>query len=122
MKLTDITPVLLTFNEADNLERTLQGLNWAERIVLVDSGSTDNTRAIADDFEQVHWLSRPFDDFASQRNFGLQSVNTPWVLSLDADHQLSPALAAEIAELEAEYHQAFFATFRYCIWRQPLCC
>ncbi|MEM6573494.1 MAG: glycosyltransferase, partial [Pseudomonadota bacterium] len=47
MKLSDVTPLLLTFNEEANLDRTLGALAWASRIVLVDSGSTDGTLDIA---------------------------------------------------------------------------
>ncbi|MFK7955085.1 MAG: glycosyltransferase family 2 protein [Lysobacterales bacterium] len=122
MKLTDITPVLLTFNEADNLQRTLEGLKWAQQIIIVDSGSTDDTRRIAEAFPQVRWLTRAFDDFASQRNFGLDAVNTAWVLSLDADHHLSAELVSELASLDDQHCQAFFAAFKYQIWQQSVRC
>ena len=64
--LSDITPVILTYNEEPNLGRTLESLRWAPRVVVVDSGSTDATRAIAERFSNVAWFERRFDDFARQ--------------------------------------------------------
>ena len=55
--LNEITPVLLTFNEAANIGRTLSCLTWAKDIVIVDSGSTDETISIVARFPQVRVLS-----------------------------------------------------------------
>lgn len=122
MNLSDITPMLLTFNEEANLERTLDALGWAARIVLVDSGSSDLTLEIAGRNPVVDVVARPFDNFAAQRNFGLQAVATPWTLALDADHRVSPELAAELAALDPGSHHAFEAPFRYYVWGKPLRC
>lgn len=94
-----VTPLLITWNEEANLERTLAALNWARRIVMIDSGSTDRTLAIAADNPRVSVIYRPFDDFASQCQFGLTQIETEWVLSLDADYELSPNMVAELATL-----------------------
>lgn len=109
-----ITPLILTYDEAPNLRRTLGKLAWARRIVVVDSGSTDGTREIAQSFPQVQLIERPFDDFASQCNFGLTQIATPWVLSLDADYELSHALVAELIALRPEpYICGYRARFIY---------
>src|SRR5437764_327934 len=76
-----------TYNEAPNIGRTLGRLHWAKRIVVVDSMSTDETCQIAKKQAGVAVLQRPFDNHASQWNYGLAQVTTEWVLSLDADYQ-----------------------------------
>ncbi|MEM1088973.1 MAG: glycosyltransferase family 2 protein [Pseudomonadota bacterium] len=122
MKLSDVTPLLLTFNEEANLDRTLGALAWASRIVLVDSGSTDGTLDIAQRHSAVDVLERPFDNFAAQRNFGLDAVETPWTLSLDADHRVGETLATELEGLEPGDRQAFTARFQFYVWGQPVRC
>ncbi len=122
MKLSDVTPLLLTFNEEANLDRTLSALTWASRIVLVDSGSSDSTLDIARRYPAVEILERPFDNFAAQRNFGLEAVGTPWTLSLDADHRVDATLAAELEALEHGDKLAFAARFQFYVWGQPLRC
>ena len=87
--LSDVTPLILTFNEAPNLWRTLEKLAWARQALIVDSFSTDETLDIARKFPQVRIVQREFDTFAGQCNFGLQKIDTEWVLSLDADYVLS---------------------------------
>lgn len=98
--LDSITPLLLTFNEAPNIARTLAKLAWAKRIIVVDSGSTDATLEILAQHPQVEVHSRAFDSFANQCNFGLAQIASEWVLSLDADYELSDALVAEIRALQ----------------------
>jgi glycosyltransferase involved in cell wall biosynthesis len=99
--LDQITPLLITYDEAPNIARTVGKLSWAKRIVVIDSGSTDATLDLLRNFPQVDVIGHPFSDFASQCNFGLTQVATPWVLSLDADYELSDALVEEIAALRA---------------------
>src|SRR6202011_4432976 len=89
----------LTFNEASNIERILAKLAWAHRIVVIDSGSTDETLDILKSFPQVDVIDRPFTEFAGQCNFGLTQIKTSWVLSLDADYELSDALISELQSL-----------------------
>jgi len=97
--LDQITPLLITYDEAPNIARTVGKLSWAKRIVVIDSGSTDETLDILRGFPQVDVFQRSFSDFASQCNFGLTQIATPWVLSLDADYELSDGLVEEIAAL-----------------------
>jgi glycosyltransferase involved in cell wall biosynthesis len=94
-----ITPLIITHNEAPNIRRTLDKLKWARRIVLVDSGSTDETIEIAQSYPQVEVLRHRFVDFASQCNYGISQITTPWVLSLDADYELSDELVTELKSL-----------------------
>ena len=112
-----ITPVVLTFNEAPNIARTLEPLEVFPKVIVVDSGSTDETLEIARGFANVSILKRPFDDHCSQWNFGLDACDTPWVLSLDADYVLEPELVSEITKLDlgTQTHRAYAVRFRYCI-------
>jgi len=94
-----ITPLVITYNEAPNIARTLDRLTWAKRIVVIDSGSTDETLNIIRSFPQAQAIHRKFDDCASQWNFGNDQVQSEWVLSLHADYELSEELVAELAHL-----------------------
>jgi glycosyltransferase involved in cell wall biosynthesis len=119
--LNNITPVILTYNEAPNIERSLQKLTWASRIVIVDSYSTDNTVDIVTAFPQVEIFQRSFDDHTSQWNHGLVQVKTDWALSLDADYVLTDALIRELANLSVSSEiDGYFASFQYCVFGRPL--
>lgn len=119
--IQNITPLIVTLNEAPNIQRTLDKLMWARRIVVIDSGSTDATLDILRSYPKVVVISRPFDDFANQCNFGLEQVQTSWVLSLDADYELSAELVEELAKLHADEATAGFrAQFVYRIFGRPL--
>ena len=117
----ETTVMILTYNEAPNIGRTLEKLFWARRVLVVDSFSTDETLAVAKRFPNVDVIQRRFDSFASQCNFGLAHIRSEWVLSLDADYVLSDELCNEIANLSPNDEvQGFRAKFRYCVWGKPL--
>lgn len=116
-----ITPLLITFNEAPNIARTLDKLGWARRIVVVDSGSSDGTLEILARYPQVALFTRVFDNFADQCNFGLAQVQTEWALSLDADYELSDSLVQELSSVgEEEDAAGYRASFIYRIHGRPL--
>ena len=99
MNLSDITPLVLTFNEEANIGRCLGWLRWAERVVVIDSGSTDNTVALCREFPNVEIIERAFDNHTAQWNFGLDQITTNWVLTLDADYMLTDDFVAELRDL-----------------------
>ena len=116
--LADITPVILTFNEAPNIGRTLSRLAWARDIVVVDSGSSDDTLSILGSFAKVRLFSRAFDSHAGQWRYATleTGIATPWILRLDADYQLSDALIEELKALDpASPASAYRIAFDYAI-------
>jgi glycosyltransferase involved in cell wall biosynthesis len=119
--LDDITPMVLTFNEVDNIARSIAKLQWASRILIIDSGSTDGTLDVLAAYPQVEIIARPFASFADQCNFGLTLLRTRWALSLDADYRLSDELVRELGELDGRERVAgYSASFAYCIQGRPL--
>ena len=122
--LKNITPLILTFNEAPNIARTLQRLSWADDVVIVDSCSTDDTRLVAKrQHPGVRIFDRPFTTLAEQWTFGLREtdIKTEWVLALDADYVLTEALISELQQLTpADDVNGFRASFTYCVHGRPL--
>jgi glycosyltransferase involved in cell wall biosynthesis len=119
--IDNVTPLIITFNEAANIRRTLDKLTWARRIVVIDSGSTDETVTILKTYSQVEVFHHCFRDFASQCNFGVSQIATPWVLSLDADYELSDELVKELGLLSPVKETAGYqAQFIYRIYGRPL--
>jgi len=121
--LDQITPVILTCNEEANIDRALERLSWAERIVVVDSYSVDSTLDIASSFSGVEIFQRPFTSHAEQWNFAIEetSIQTRWILALDADYVLTSQLITELRQLEPEPGIAGYSvSFQYCIFGSPL--
>ena len=123
--LEQITPLILTYNEAPNIGRTLEALRWARDIVVVDSFSDDATLEIAASFPQVRVVQRAFDCHRNQWEFGVREtgITTPWVLALDADYVTTSDLANELKKLNPnETTAGYRAKFVYCINGRKLNC
>jgi glycosyltransferase involved in cell wall biosynthesis len=95
METLSLSVVIITLNEEANLARTLSSVAWADEIVVLDSGSTDRTREVAESFHAKFFVE-PWKGFAAQKNSALQKTTGDWILSLDADEEVEPALAEEI--------------------------
>jgi glycosyltransferase involved in cell wall biosynthesis len=93
--------VIITLNEAANLPRTLESIRGLGEIVVVDSGSTDGTLEIAER-AGARVFSEAWKGFGAQKNSAIAEATGEWILSLDADEEVSPALAKEIAALLAD--------------------
>ena len=116
-----VTAMVLTFNEEPNIGRTMDALSWVDEILVIDSGSTDATLAIVARSPKARVVTRTFDTFADQCNFGLAQVRTPWVLSLDADYEVSAALSREICSMTpAAGIDGYRAGFTYRMFGKPL--
>jgi glycosyltransferase involved in cell wall biosynthesis len=121
--LDDITPIILTLDEAPNIGRNLEQLRWAKDIVIVDSRSADATLSIAARHATVRVFQRPFDSHAEQWNFALHGtgIGTSWVLALDADYVLSDELVRELSALVPPADvSGYRARFVYCVNGKPL--
>jgi glycosyltransferase involved in cell wall biosynthesis len=117
--LDDVTPVLLTYNEAPNIARTLTRLNWARDIIVVDSHSTDKTVDIVRQFPQVRVFIRSFDTHGNQWRYAIEEtgINTKWVLRLDADYLITEQLKKEMSNLSPTTDvSAYRVEFDYAIY------
>jgi glycosyltransferase involved in cell wall biosynthesis len=91
-----ISVLVLTLNEELNIGACLESVQWSDDVLILDSFSTDRTVEIAHQ-HGVRVVQRQFDNYAAQRNFGLQQKYAhPWVLMLDADERVPPDLQAEM--------------------------
>src|ERR1035437_3058796 len=95
-----ISAAVVTFNEESNLERCLKSLDFCDEIVIVDSKSTDKTVSIARKHTK-NIFSRDFTGFSDIKNFALDRCKNPWILSIDADEEISSALKEKIKEIAA---------------------
>jgi glycosyltransferase involved in cell wall biosynthesis len=95
-----LSAVVITLNEETRLRDCLLSVAWADEIVVIDGESTDKTVAIAQEFtDNIH--VRPWPGFAAQKNFGIAQARGDWILSLDADEEVSPELRDEIVAVMA---------------------
>jgi glycosyltransferase involved in cell wall biosynthesis len=117
-----LTALVLTLNERENIVRTLSGLKWLNRILVVDSFSRDGTvDLVKSAAPNATIVQRAFDSFAGQCNFGLSQIETEWVLSIDADYVLTTELIGELKTLEPPVEVAgYSAEFRYCVFGHSL--
>ena len=93
-----LTVTVITYNEAEHIAAALDSVAWADEIIVVDSGSTDGTAEIAR-ARATRVISREWPGYSAQKNFAADQASNDWVLSMDADERVTPALAAEIREL-----------------------
>ncbi len=94
-----LSVAIITLNEEVNLPRTLGSVRFAEEVILIDSGSTDRTLEIAATFPNVKIFSEPWKGFSGQKNSAIEKCTSQWILSLDADEELSPELQIEMRTL-----------------------
>lgn len=96
-----VTACVLTYNEADMIQGCLQALTWCSEVVVLDSGSSDATVAVARSLGARVITSKEMS-FAARRNELLSACKTEWILYIDADERVTPELAAEIETVISE--------------------
>ncbi len=95
-----LSACIITFNEADRIEACLRSLDFCDELLVVDSHSTDDTRARAAALG-ARVIERDWPGYRSQKQFALEAASHDWVLCLDADERVTPQLRAEIQALKA---------------------
>lgn len=108
-----LSVAIITLNEEANLARTLASLTFADEVIILDAGSTDRTAAIAAE-HGAHFFVEQWKGFGAQKNAALGKCTGEWVLSLDADEEVSPQLSASIrTTLDGKLaHAAYFVARR----------
>lgn len=102
-KPNKVTAFILTMNEEKNIRRCLEGVKWADEIVVLDSGSTDATLEIVREYtDKIH--TRKFDNWAAHQNWALENIpfENEWLLNVDADEVVTDELAEEIINVTAD--------------------
>jgi len=103
--MSSVSVILITKNEAANIRECLQSVSWADEIIVVDSGSTDDTVAISRQMgAQVYEHDWP--GFGPQKNRALSYASKEWVFSIDADERVTPELREEIETILRTEHTA----------------
>lgn len=104
--MADVTFIILTKNEEINIKDCLESIKGlAQRVVIIDSGSTDKTLDIAKKYEFVDIYEHPFENYARQFNWGIDNTNikTKWTFRLDADERLTPTLCKELEKIMIDH-------------------
>ncbi|WP_420631105.1 glycosyltransferase family 2 protein [Candidatus Leptofilum sp.] len=96
-----LTAVILTLNEASHITDCIQSLGWADRVLVFDSYSEDETAVLAQT-AGAELIQSKFENYAQQRNAALDSLQTDWVFFVDADERGTPALGEEIRQVMAD--------------------
>ena len=91
-----ISAVVLTKNNQNIISKLLRQLSWCDEVLIIDDDSADRTRILAKGLGARVFRHPLGHNFAAQRNFGLKQIKTDWVLFIDADEAVSPALTREI--------------------------
>jgi glycosyltransferase involved in cell wall biosynthesis len=98
VRVPKLSATIITLNEADHIAAAIDSVSFADEVIVVDSGSTDGTAEIAR-ARGVTVITREWPGWIAQKNFAAGVAANDWILSLDADERITPALAAEIREL-----------------------
>lgn len=107
-----LSAFIITYNEEDRIAQTLESLKeWVDDIIVIDSGSSDKTCTIAENYHARVFIN-PFQGYGPQKRFGEDQAKHRWVLNLDADEYISPPLQKEIKDLfetgQINNHQSYY--------------
>lgn len=90
-----VSAVIITLNSGQTLEKTLRSLNWCDEIIVVDSGSSDNTQEICLRYN-CRFYHHPFNGYGEQKQYATGLASNDWILSIDSDEVITRPLQEEI--------------------------
>ncbi len=103
-----LSVIIITKNEADNIRACLESVKWADEIIVVDSGSSDDTVSICKALGAKVHTTPDWPGFGIQKNRALSHATYEWVFSIDADERVTPGLRTEIEfAVKDPHHDAF---------------
>ena len=98
--MSAVSVTIITLNEAAHIAAAIDSASWADEVIVVDSGSTDETLAIARS-KGARVDVRAWTGYVDQKNFAATLARHDWIFSLDADERVTPELASEVRSLLA---------------------
>lgn len=104
--MNKISVIIITKNESQNIGHCLESVKWADEIIVVDSGSNDETVSIAKQFTDKV-IFNDWKGFAEQKNFALSLAKNDWVLSIDADERITQNLENEILNSNLDHYDGY---------------
>lgn len=107
--MTRLSVIIITFNEATNIAACLDSVSFADEVIVVDSGSTDGTAVIAASQGARVTVTADWPGYGPQKGRALALATKDWVLSLDADERVTPALAKQIRQAMAQGTNSAYA-------------
>ena len=107
--MPSISVIIITKNEAANIRACLESVAWADEIIAVDSGSTDDTVSICKAMGARVYVHADWQGFGQQKNRALSYATKDWVLSIDADERVTPELREELIQaMNEEYASGYY--------------
>jgi len=97
-----LSACVITYQEEDRIADCLRSLSFCDDVLVVDSGSTDRTRKIAEELGARVMVNAPFPGHLEQKQFAVDHARHDWILSLDADERVTPALRDRILQIQAD--------------------
>ncbi|ARB90829.1 glycosyltransferase family 2 protein [Legionella longbeachae] len=115
-----LSVIIITKNEEQNIRRCLESVQFADEIIVLDSGSTDNTVAISKEYTE-HVYSTDWPGYGAQKQRALSKAQCDWVLNLDADESVSQELQQEMIQaMASDSADAFRVAIQMYFYNQPL--
>jgi len=100
--MAKLSVIIIAKNEAANIRACIESVAWADEIIVVDSGSTDDTVSIASEMGALVYVHADWPGFGPQKNRALGYASKDWVFSIDADERVTPELRSEIEQAMRE--------------------